>query len=106
MNAAAGLRELLDSDAKRTRLSRTERAKLRAALAALETFQNEAAQRNAKPDKNAPHPFQLTAAQWVERARETLHARTQQEDDMDLIDAHDDLCNALQVMGFEPGAAP
>ena len=41
MNAAAGLRELLDSDAKRTRLSRTERAKLRATLAALETLQRE-----------------------------------------------------------------
>lgn len=41
MNAAAGLRELLDSDAKRARLSRTERAKLRATLAALETMERE-----------------------------------------------------------------
>jgi len=40
----------------------------------------------------------LTARELIERARETLDARTRTDDDTQLIDAHDDLCNALELM--------
>lgn len=40
----------------------------------------------------------LTALEWVERAKETLHERTREEDDTQLIDAHDDLCNASELL--------
>lgn len=40
----------------------------------------------------------LTARDWIERAKETLDLRTKIEDDAELIDAHDDLCHALELM--------
>lgn len=45
----------------------------------------------------------LTAREWVERARKTLDRRTREEDDTDLLDAHDDLCNALEAMDADEG---
>jgi hypothetical protein len=44
-----------------------------------------------------PTPHNLTAKQWVERAKETLNKRTKEDDDSELLDAYDDLCNALEV---------
>lgn len=43
----------------------------------------------------------MTAKEWVQRALETLDARTREEDDAALIDAHDDLCNALAAWPAE-----
>jgi hypothetical protein len=43
----------------------------------------------------------MTAREWVERARATLDARTRTEDDAELLDVHDDLCNALAAMDAE-----
>lgn len=40
----------------------------------------------------------LTAREWLERARDTLDQRTKREDDTQLIDAHDDICNALAAL--------
>ena len=44
---------------------------------------------------------QLTAREWIERATETLDKRTREADDMELIDAHDDLCTALEVLKLD-----
>jgi len=48
----------------------------------------------------------MTARAWIEKARGTLDRRTREEDDTDLIDAHDDLCNALTMLDMEQQAAP
>lgn len=45
--------------------------------------------------------YPMTAREWVERAKETLEQRLEEDDDTQLIDAHDDLCNALDLMEKE-----
>lgn len=39
-----------------------------------------------------------TALEWLERTRYTLDQRTRFEDDAELIDAHDDICNAIEAL--------
>jgi hypothetical protein len=43
----------------------------------------------------------MNARDWMERARETLDKRTRAEDDAELIDAHDDICNAIEAYDKE-----
>ena len=43
-------------------------------------------------------PAPLTALQWFERARDTLRQRLNEEEDTELLDIFDDICNGLDVM--------
>lgn len=68
------------------------KAKRDAAAAALAEYE---AQR--EPDRGAPCPHNLTAREWIERARDTLKDWTSENDDTEVLDAFDDICNALDV---------
>lgn len=43
-------------------------------------------------------PAPLTALQWFERARNTLRQRLNEEEDTELLDIFDDICNGIDVM--------
>lgn len=43
-------------------------------------------------------PAPLTALQWFERARDTLRQRLNEEEDTELLDIFDDICNGIDVM--------
>jgi|GEM_PF-5931485 hypothetical protein len=43
-------------------------------------------------------PQPLTAVQWFERARDTLRQRLNEEEDTELMDIFDDICNGLDVL--------
>lgn len=46
---------------------------------------------------------QMTARDWIVRAKETLDKRTRQVDDTQMLDAYDDLCHALEALDIESG---
>ena len=62
-----------------------------------------AIERELEARKTLQTPYNLSALEWLQRARETLSRRTREVDDTDLIDAHDDVCNAITVLAG-PGA--
>lgn len=65
-------------------------------------------------DSTADKPtLAMSARDWMLRAKETLDARTREEDDAQLVDAFDDICNAIeaydqaaQPVGVPPEAVP
>lgn len=62
-----------------------------------------AIERELEARKTLQTPYNLSALEWLQRARETLDKRTREADDTDMLDAYDDVCNAIIVLAG-PGA--
>jgi hypothetical protein len=68
-----------------------------AALRVVESFLCESEHSDAVR-QSLPTPYNLSAVEWIERARETLRKLDEEEERDELGDAIDDLNNALQML--------